>query len=372
MAIQMRRGLRKDFDPNKMLPGEWAVSIDSNTSNQIVWMCFAAGVCKRMGTYEDFQSQISEITEDIRDYYVSDLDKIKEDIELIANTVLSDKEEILIIKSDIVTTYLPQIKDLAEKAEESEASAEVYAINSFNSATLSQSYAVGGTGTRNGENTDNAKYYADEAKKSAENAAEIAGGDFLSKTGDVSNTTVVFEKSTDRANIKSGENLRTLFGKIMKWLGDLTAPAFAQMISAYTDLMSNTVAGYVPDALAVKEGFNAIDSDLDVIGQMYSNCSTEDMTLSEDAETTITSIKIPTTGTYLIIGKLGYNATLKTALIYVGDLKLVYEENISSKSATLIKAVTVSANTVLSLKAKGSGVIGIDNRINFIQAIRLK
>ena len=36
MAIQMRKGLKADFDPTKMLPGEWAVSIDSDTSNQIV------------------------------------------------------------------------------------------------------------------------------------------------------------------------------------------------------------------------------------------------------------------------------------------------------------------------------------------------
>lgn len=260
MAIQMRRGLRKDFDPNKMLPGEWAVSIDSVTSNQIVWMCFVAGVCKRMGTYEDFQAQIAEATKDIRDSYVEDFDEIKSDIELIADVVSSDKNEVLIIKSDIVNTYLPQIQALVEKAETAELSAEIYAINSSNSAMLSESYAVGGTGTRNGEDADNAKYYADEARKSAENAAEIVGGDFLTKTGDASNTTVVFEQSTDRTNIKHGESLRTLFGKIMKWLADLTSPAFSQVISSYTDLMSNTVDGYLADGLAIKDGFNELST----------------------------------------------------------------------------------------------------------------
>lgn len=39
------------------------------------------------------------------------------------------------------------------------------------SATLAESYAKGGTGTRDGENTDNAKHYADQAKASAEAAA---------------------------------------------------------------------------------------------------------------------------------------------------------------------------------------------------------
>lgn len=50
----MRRGLQADFDASKLLPGEWAVAIDNDTSKQVVWMCFAPGVVKRMGTYEDF------------------------------------------------------------------------------------------------------------------------------------------------------------------------------------------------------------------------------------------------------------------------------------------------------------------------------
>ena len=69
MAIQVRRGYLKDFDPTKMLPGEWAVSIDSSTENQIVWMCFAPGVCKRIGTYEDFQNMIDEINGEIISEY---------------------------------------------------------------------------------------------------------------------------------------------------------------------------------------------------------------------------------------------------------------------------------------------------------------
>lgn len=54
MAIQMRRGQSVDFDPSKMLPGEWAVSIDNESQKQMVYMCFAPGVVKRMATLEDF------------------------------------------------------------------------------------------------------------------------------------------------------------------------------------------------------------------------------------------------------------------------------------------------------------------------------
>lgn len=56
----------------------------------------------------------------------------------------------------------------AGAAASSEAAAE-------NSELLSRSYAVGGTGIRAGENTDNAKYYK-------EQAAGIVGGDYATKT----------------------------------------------------------------------------------------------------------------------------------------------------------------------------------------------
>ena len=60
MAIQMRRGLSADFDPTKMLAGEWAVTIDPDTQHQIVYMCFGAGIVKRMGTLEDFETWLTK------------------------------------------------------------------------------------------------------------------------------------------------------------------------------------------------------------------------------------------------------------------------------------------------------------------------
>lgn len=46
MAIQMRRGAYAQFDPSKMKAGEWAVSTDSDTKKQQIWMCFAPGIVK--------------------------------------------------------------------------------------------------------------------------------------------------------------------------------------------------------------------------------------------------------------------------------------------------------------------------------------
>lgn len=114
MAIQMRRGLRADFDPYKMLPGEWAVSIDASTSNQIVWMCFEPGVCKRMGTYEDFEPMLKEIASE----YKLELDAIFSEVRTLAENVSKDKSEVFIFKNELINVYLPQILNATEETSE--------------------------------------------------------------------------------------------------------------------------------------------------------------------------------------------------------------------------------------------------------------
>ena len=56
MAIQMRRGSYSDFDPTKMLAGEWAIVTggDPNTaSGRAIYHAFAAGQVERVATYVD-------------------------------------------------------------------------------------------------------------------------------------------------------------------------------------------------------------------------------------------------------------------------------------------------------------------------------
>lgn len=56
MAIQMRRGLYQDFDPTKMLAGEWAIVTggDPNTaSGRAIYHAYAAGQVERVATYVD-------------------------------------------------------------------------------------------------------------------------------------------------------------------------------------------------------------------------------------------------------------------------------------------------------------------------------
>lgn len=167
MAIQVRRGQKADFDPTKMLPGEWAVSIDSDTNNQIVWMCFSAGIVKRMGTLEDFKRQISEATDDIREEYLAEFQAILDQIEELAEQTSINTDTVVTIRDDMVNTYLPQIIQNANTA----SSASVTAVNN---ATLSKSYAVGGTGTRTDEDSDNSKYYSERSQASSQTAQSYA------------------------------------------------------------------------------------------------------------------------------------------------------------------------------------------------------
>ena len=67
MAIQMRRGLLADFDASKMLPGEFAVTIDEVAENQKVFICFSAGTFKTLATREDFEQDLSNIQQAIED-----------------------------------------------------------------------------------------------------------------------------------------------------------------------------------------------------------------------------------------------------------------------------------------------------------------
>lgn len=93
--------------------------------------------------------------------------------------------------------------------------------------------------------------------------------DKLDKTGDASDTIVTFEQASERTNIISGESHKTILGKIKKWFADMTAAAFAQIITSNTDLMATTVAGYLADALAVKNQFDVVGNKIEEVNSNF-------------------------------------------------------------------------------------------------------
>jgi hypothetical protein len=154
------------------------------------------------------------------------------------------------IKTGSVTDAMLQPNYLADIRVES-ANASAYAQSANAKSVLAESYAIGGTGTREGEDTDNAKYYMEQAKlqtggiptkvselendvgyikksvSDLENYYDKINIDkkidaipktdltnYLTKTGDGSNLTAAFEEATTLDELTTGEKLSSILGKI--------------------------------------------------------------------------------------------------------------------------------------------------------------
>lgn len=151
------------------------------------------------------------------------------------------------IKTGSVTDDMLQPNYLADIRVES-ANASAYAQSANAKSVLAESYAIGGTGTREGEDTDNAKYYMEQAKQQTggiptkvselendagyitkdvdnltnyydktttdQKLANIDLTDYLKKTGDASNTTVTFTEPAELAQPTTGEKLSGIIGKV--------------------------------------------------------------------------------------------------------------------------------------------------------------
>jgi hypothetical protein len=61
LAIRVRRGLKKDFDPNKLLSGELATPLDTRE----LYAAFAPGDVQKIATYENVQSMVTGATEEV-------------------------------------------------------------------------------------------------------------------------------------------------------------------------------------------------------------------------------------------------------------------------------------------------------------------
>ena len=110
----MRRGYEADFDPDKMLPGEWAVSTDE----KYVRMCFSPGVCVRMATYEAFEKDMEQIKE-----ILSTCETIEEAVSKI-NTEVS-------ANAQAVEEYTEQAKQYRDEAKQFRDEAEQFAPDGY-------------------------------------------------------------------------------------------------------------------------------------------------------------------------------------------------------------------------------------------------
>ena len=104
--ILMRRGQEVNFDPNKMMPGEWAVSLDS----KFVRMCFSPGVCIRMATYEAFEADMEQVRE-----ILAECESIEQAVSLI-NTEVSQNAKAVIEYTKEAKQYRDEAKQYRDEA----------------------------------------------------------------------------------------------------------------------------------------------------------------------------------------------------------------------------------------------------------------
>lgn len=299
MAIQMRRGAYAEFDPLKMKAGEWAVSTDSDTKKQQIWMCFAPGIVKRMGTVEDFDVEIQRLIQSYLDGMAQSVSQAQKSAELAtskaqesANSASNAKESEIKAKASETNAktsetssakseseaqkYAEQAKEISESLSgalrplgtinfaDLPTTAEATSGDMYNIAdqfTTTTDFKEGagniipagsnvyltvdrywdvlaGTPVTGVKGAKEAYYRRGNVNITPANIGAVA------EDGNISNTTVTFADTTTRVNLVSGEKASVGFGKIKKWFADLKSFAFKDLANNLT----TTTTGSALDA----------------------------------------------------------------------------------------------------------------------------
>ena len=185
MAIQMRRGAYAEFDPLKMKAGEWAVSTDSDTKKQQIWMCFAPGIVKRMGTVEDFDVEIQRLIQSYLDGMAQSVSQAQKSAELATSKAQESAVSASNAKASETKAKASETNasNSAAKAKNSETNAktsetkartsETSASTSASNAKTSEAKAKASETNAKTSETNSAKSES-EAQKYAEQAKEIS------------------------------------------------------------------------------------------------------------------------------------------------------------------------------------------------------
>ena len=199
MAITMRKGAYADFDPSKMKAGEWAVSTDTDSNKQQVWMCFSPGVVKRMGTVEDFDMEIQILIRQYLDSMAESVEKAQESAEL----ATSKAQESANSASNAKTSET-NAKNSETNALNSATKAKTSETNSKTSETKAKASETSASTSASNAKTSETKAKASEtnAKKSETNASTSATNAKSSETNAKASAT---NASTSANNAKASE-----------------------------------------------------------------------------------------------------------------------------------------------------------------------
>lgn len=129
-------------------------------------------------TLENGEKQYIDMSALITQYEFKDTDTIAFSVDSSGKVSASIKSGSItkaMLSSEVMSAITLSENNAAASAEASAQSAS----NADMDAKLAQSYSVGKSGIRDGEDTDNSKYYSEQAKKYADEAQEIVGGNFI-------------------------------------------------------------------------------------------------------------------------------------------------------------------------------------------------
>lgn len=202
MAIQNRRGAYENFDPAKLLSGEWAtvLSGDPNARDgRATYQCFEPGVVKRMATYEDMQENVDHSLDDMK------------------------------------TQFLSGITEATARAEEKAEAADTAAQNAQGITDLVT------------QKLQDGDFIGPQGEK-GETGEKGEKGD----PGEVTNLpeqTVAFTEAETDSNIASGDSLKVMFGKLLKTIKsfrtkhasiDISISGIESTLSEHTAALSET------------------------------------------------------------------------------------------------------------------------------------
>lgn len=359
MAIQMRRGAYSEFDPLKMKAGEWAVSTDSDTKKQQIWMCFAPGIVKRMGTVEDFDTEIQRLIQNYLDGMAQSVSQAQKSAELAtnkaqesANSASNAKESEIKAKASETNAKTSETSSAKSESEAQKYAEQAKEISESLSGALRPLGTINFADLPNTANATSGDMYniADQFttttdfKEGAGNIIPAGSNVYLTidrywdvlagtpvtgvkgakeayyrrgnvnitptnigavaEDGNISDTTVTFADATTRANLVSGEKVSVGFKKIKKWFADLKSFAFK-------DLANNLTTTTTGSALDASQG--------KILNDKYGELNQSLGNLKTDFKINLDGIKIKT-GTIVKEVKSGNNSFVLFTLEQVKNM----------------------------------------------------
>ena len=361
MGIYVRRGMEADFDPEKMKPGEWAVSINSDRKKQKIWMCFAPGVVKRMGTYEDFADQIEEATDEIKQKYITVFNEILKQIEDDKNVADEEYKYIVSFKKALDDTYIPQMTSYASAAANSakaaataETNASTYKTNAASSANTAETARTAAETYKNNAQTymNNAKSYMDAAKTAA---ASITGA--LKPKG-----TVTFANLPNISSVETGAmyNISTAFTSVEKLFkdgGKIQYPAGTNVYKT-EDGMWDCLGGELSDYLMKADIDTAVE---EAMPDYTTSSSLQELVSGESVKSALGKIKTAVKNVITIVKLLGStdiskigNGTVTGAI----SNHATTINNVINKQATDLRGVNTKIDEVTMTAAANKKLLG--------------